>query len=105
MKKALLFITIILFARITTAQIAVVTFSTGYTSPVDIKNCGDDRLFIVEQNGYISICDTDGVRRPNPFLDIHARVRYGGEQGLLGLAFPPDSQRTGYFYVDYTGLD
>ena len=31
------------------AQISLNQFSSGYSMPVDIKNCGDKRLFIVEQ--------------------------------------------------------
>lgn len=84
------------------AQITLTQFSTGYTAPVDIKHCGDDRLFIVEQNGRIQICDSDGVKNTIPFLTITDRVKYGGEQGLLGLAFAPDFLTSGYFYVNYT---
>ena len=36
------------------------------------------------------------------FLDIRGRVSYGGEEGLLGLAFHPDYENNGYFYVNYT---
>ena len=95
----LLFLSVICNSLI--AQISLMPFSTGYSSPVDIKNCGDERLFIVEQGGYIRICDTNGVKRPLPFLDIHTRVTCCGEQGLLGLAFPPDFATSGYFYVNY----
>ena len=39
-------------------QIALTSFAVGFSSPVDIANCGDDRLFIVEQDGVIKIaCD------------------------------------------------
>src|SRR5436190_19865398 len=30
-------------------EIALEVFHTGFTNPVDIVNCGDDRLFIVTQ--------------------------------------------------------
>lgn len=87
------------------SQIDLVSFSTGYSSPVDIKSCGDDRMFIVEQRGTIQICDTDGVKNAQPFLDIITRVKYvGDERGLLGLAFPPDYLTSGYFYVNYVAL-
>ena len=37
------------------------------------------------------------------FLDIRDRVRdEGNEEGLLGLAFHPDFETNGYFFVDYT---
>jgi glucose/arabinose dehydrogenase len=44
-----------------------------------------------------------GRRRVNrPFLDIRDRVRAGGEQGLLGMAFHPDYANNGLFYVHYS---
>src|SRR4051812_7132444 len=84
------------------AQISLVQFSTGYTAAVDIKNAGDSRLFIVQQNGLIYISNSAGVKKSKPFLDISSRVVFNGEQGLLGLAFDPDYIHNGYFYVDYT---
>ncbi len=37
------------------------------------------------------------------FLDVRERVTFGGEQGLLGLAFHPEHPEV--FYVNYTGRD
>jgi glucose/arabinose dehydrogenase len=77
----------------------------GLTSPVDLQNAGDGRLFIVEQSGVIRILDDTGLR-DEPFLDIRDRVDDGGnEQGLLGLAFHPDFAANGLFYVNYTDGD
>lgn len=77
--------------------------ASGFIRPVDMTHCGDSRLFIVEQRGYIWILDSIGNRLQDTFLNIDARVRSNGnEQGLLGLAFPPDYAETGYFYVNYT---
>lgn len=84
------------------AQISLVPFSSGFSDPVDIKNCGDERLFIVDQPGYIYIVDTAGNKLATPFLDIQTRTKFGSEQGLLGLAFPADYHESGYFYVNYT---
>jgi hypothetical protein len=39
------------------------------------------------------------------FLDIQDRVVYGGERGLLGLAFDPDYSTNKHFYVSYTNPD
>jgi len=75
--------------------------SPGFNSPVDIANAGDDRLFIVEQDGYIRILNTDGTS--SLFLDIDSKVKSSGsEQGLLGLAFDPNYAVNKYFYVNYT---
>jgi glucose/arabinose dehydrogenase len=64
---------------------------------------GDDtRLFIIEQDGYIRILQ-NGVINPEPFLDITDRVAQNNdERGFLGLAFHPDYQNNGRFFVFYT---
>ncbi len=43
-----------------------------------------------------------GHRLGHPFLDIRGRVSFGGERGLLSIAFPPDYVRSRRFYVYYT---
>ncbi len=76
--------------------------------PTYIANAGDgtNRLFIVQQNGYIALVYNSGTLAPVPFLDIHTRVHYNGsEDGLLSMAFPPNYAAKGYFYVYYTMLD
>jgi glucose/arabinose dehydrogenase len=61
-----------------------------------------NRLFVTEQGGVIKVFDnTKNVNQSTVFLDISERVLYGGEQGLLGLAFHPNFGSNGYFYVDY----
>jgi glucose/arabinose dehydrogenase len=65
------------------------------------------RLFVVEQRGVITILDlATNTFNAAPFLDIDALVGGGvagnDERGLLGLAFHPDYQNNGFFYVNYT---
>jgi glucose/arabinose dehydrogenase len=75
----------------------------GLSSPIDIQNAGDDRLFVIEQAGLIRIVRA-GELLPEPFLDIRDRVvADASERGLLGLAFHPDYANTGLFFVNYTG--
>jgi glucose/arabinose dehydrogenase len=76
---------------------------TGLAAPVLVTHGGDGsgRVFVVEQEGRIRILQ-DGALVSEPFLNITDRVLYGGERGLLGLAFPPDYGKKGYFYVHYT---
>lgn len=62
---------------------------------------GDARLFVVEQPGRIRIIRA-GRLLPRPFLDLTQRVRSGGEQGLLSVAFHPRFAANGFFYVNYT---
>ena len=83
-------------------DLQLVPFADGFERPVDIAHCGDDRLFIVEQyTGRIWIVNREGVRLPEPFLDLPP-LSTQNEQGLLGLAFHPEYQNNGYFFVNYT---
>lgn len=94
----LLFITFNSFAQ----EVDIELFKNGFSSPVDIQNAGDDRLFIVEQAGRIKILNADATINVTPFLDISSIISSGGERGLLGLAFHPDYTNNGYFFVYYT---
>ena len=85
----------------TDAEPKLIEVAGGFSSPVSIAHADDDRLFIVEKGGTISILQ-DGAKVEEPFLDIRGDVSTSGEQGLLGLAFPEDFGQTGLFYVYYT---
>ena len=62
-----------------------------------------DKLFVVEQPGRIMIIDLDDdTVFSTPFLDITDRVdNEENEEGLLGLAFHPNYDVNGYFYLNY----
>ncbi|MBS3784506.1 MAG: PQQ-dependent sugar dehydrogenase, partial [Anaerolineae bacterium] len=80
----------------------------GLTAPVDMGTAGDGsgRLFIVDQIGLIRVLTAEGELLDEPFLDIRDRmVRLNpgyDERGLLGLAFHPDYETNGLFYVYYS---
>lgn len=81
---------------------------SGLTQPVGIVHAGDNtnRLFIIEQPGKIRVWK-EGALLDSPFLDLGGVITgcsatCGGERGLLGLAFHPDYENNGYFYVYYT---
>jgi glucose/arabinose dehydrogenase len=57
-------------------------------------------LFVVEQQGRVIVLN-DGRER-GAFLDLRSQVGYGGEEGLLSIAFPPDYERSRRFYAYYT---
>lgn len=100
--KNLLFILSIFSSLIVNAQsINLVEFATGLTSPVEITNANDSRLFVVQQNGIIKIIQPNGTINPTNFLDISSKIIFGGERGLLGLAFHPQYPTNGYFFVYY----
>ena len=93
---------VILSAPLFSQSITLEPFASNFAVPVDIKNAGDNRLFVVEQGGLIKILNVNGITNATPFLDLSGMVSNGFEQGLLGLAFHPDYANNGYFYVNYT---
>lgn len=75
-----------------------------FNQPVGIVNSGDgsNKLFVIEQPGVIRVFDNSKtVADSTVFLNISSQVLFGGEQGLLGLAFHPNYTQNGFFYVDY----
>lgn len=80
----------------------MVPYLGGLDHPLQLAHAGDasKRLFVVEQPGVIRVV-RDGKLLKRPFLDIRDRVKYGGEMGLLGLAFHPRFKENGRFFVDY----
>lgn len=98
----LLFIIILLNFKAFSQDIDIDLFASGFNSPVSIKNAGDTRLFVVEQDGIIKIVNSDGSVNATPFLNIDDRViDTGNERGLLGLAFHPQYISNGFIFVNY----
>jgi glucose/arabinose dehydrogenase len=90
-----------------TLHISLHQIASGLENPVYLANAGDKsrRLFIVQQSGEILIIK-DGVVKKEYFLDISDRVEdllpAFSELGLLGLAFHPDFESNGRFFVYYS---
>jgi glucose/arabinose dehydrogenase len=77
----------------------------NFDQPVDIQSPkdGTNRIFVLSQPGIVFVFDNDlKTKTKKVFLDITHKVLYGGEQGLLGLAFHPNFKSNGFFYLDYT---
>ena len=85
------------------AQLRARVQVAGFTSPVAFVQDPMDRdvRFIVQQGGRIRAVRGAGVL-PVDFLDVTDQIVSGGEQGLLGLAFPPDGSASGRFFVNFT---
>lgn len=99
----------ILIAPIAAAQPQLVLqqIASGVSRPVEIRNAGDSRLFILLQSGQIVIHDGSRIL-PTPFLDIRtlvSGVSGESERGLLGLAFHPRFSQNGFFFVHYTAIN
>jgi glucose/arabinose dehydrogenase len=79
----------------------------SFREPVYVTGAPGDpsRLFVAQRAGQVMLV-LGGHTQARPFLDIGGLVQSGGgEQGLLGLAFPADYSRRGRFYVYYTNLN
>ncbi|NEU68138.1 PQQ-dependent sugar dehydrogenase [Spirosoma agri] len=76
-----------------------------FESPVEYTyaNDGSNRVFVVEQEGRIKVFENNtNATSAQTYLDIRKNVGYGGEMGLLGLAFHPKFNENGFFFVNYT---
>jgi glucose/arabinose dehydrogenase len=71
----------------------------GFRAPTNMEFSPDGRLFVLEQRGNIHIVK-NGELISTLFLTIE--VDNSGDSGLFGLAFDPQFETNGYFYVYYT---
>jgi len=101
MKKLLFTVSIFSSFIINAQSINIEEFATGFTAPVEITHANDNRMFVVQQNGMIRIVQPNGSINATNFLNISSKITYGGERGLLGLAFHPQYSTNGYFFVYY----
>ncbi len=120
LKRLIVILIIFVMSSLTLAQDVVVpdpanyqwtVIASDFDNPLGLVNAGDGsgRLFVIEQAGLIWIIEDDEVLF-DPFLDISALlppvVFQGGytERGLLGLAFHPDYESNGLFFINYTDV-
>ncbi|HUG47502.1 MAG TPA: PQQ-dependent sugar dehydrogenase [Candidatus Limnocylindria bacterium] len=85
-------------------SLAFEPFASGMGALTYLTHAGDGSglLYAVEQAGVVRVLERDGSLRSQPLLDLTDRVRAGGEQGLLGLAFHPAYADNGRLFVNYT---
>lgn len=94
-------------------KVAMVRVADGFADPVNTATAGDGsgRIFVVERVGRIKIVNADGKVQDKPFLDLTKINPLGSivqtgfvEQGLYSVAFHPDFEENGHFYVHYASL-
>ena len=85
------------------AQLRTRAIVSGFTTPVAFVQDPADRAvqFVVQQDGRVRVIRS-GVVQPADFIDVSAAIVSGGEQGLLGLAFPPGAAASGRFFLNFT---
>lgn len=64
----------------------------------------DSIIYIVQQAGRIKVANVNtGVVSGTDFLNVTSKLTSSGnEQGLLGMAFHPNYDNNGYFFINYT---
>ncbi len=84
-------------------QIVLAEFDSGFESPVLlVADPGGGPDYVVEQPGRVVRADGQAASGGHAVaLDIRSSVTFGGEQGLLGLAFHPDFDQNGLAFVNY----
>jgi glucose/arabinose dehydrogenase len=104
-KRAIAFLLMIVCASVvdTHAQLRTRMHASGFTLPLGLVQDPTDRAiqFVVQQNGRIRVLRNSALVAAD-FIDLSAAIVSGGEQGLLGLAFPPTAAATGRFFVNFT---
>src|SRR6266850_3867471 len=85
------------------AQLRAREYVTGLTTPIAFVQDPADRdvKFVVQQDGRIRIVRGASLLTAD-FLDLRGAIVSGGEQGLLGLAFPPGAETTRRLFVNFT---
>ncbi len=75
--------------------------TTGLSSPMQFVNAGDgtNRVFIVQKEGTIRAYNS-AFAFLDTFLTVE-NISVDGEQGLLSMAFHPNYQTNGFFFVYY----
>jgi glucose/arabinose dehydrogenase len=78
---------------------------TGLQSPIAFVQDPTDPVvfYAVEQPGRIRVVRNRVLE--GDLLDLRPVVAFGGERGLLGMAFAPDAATSGRFFVNFTNRD
>jgi glucose/arabinose dehydrogenase len=85
------------------AQLRSTILVSGLSAPVGFVQDPSNAAvqYVVEQGGVIRVVQ-NGALAATPFLNLTGSLVSGGEQGLLGLAFPPNYAASGRFFVCFT---
>lgn len=86
------------------AQLRARLLASGFNRPngVVFDPVVPGAIYVVDQAGVIRAF-LNGAERPTPFLNLSTVVSPGGgEQGLLGMAFPPNAAASGRVFVHFT---
>ncbi|PAP80633.1 hypothetical protein B1759_04435 [Rubrivirga sp. SAORIC476] len=72
-----------------------------FAGPVAVAFAPGGRMFVVEKRGMVWVVE-NGVRQPQPFVDLRNEVLDQHDRGLLGIAVDPDFEANRRVYLSYT---
>jgi glucose/arabinose dehydrogenase len=92
---------LVLCPSIVHSQVRAQVLATGFSSPLQFVQdpLSPDVTYIVEQGGLVQTL-RNGARL-EPFIDLRGSISSGGERGLLGMAFDPNTA-SGRVYFNFT---
>ena len=99
-------IAILLLPSASYAQLRAEVVATGLGSPLQFipDPVLSNVFYIVQQNGLVRVL-RDGQLLVAPFADLRSLTVSSGEQGLLGMAFAPDTATSGRVFFNYTNVN
>lgn len=90
-------------SRQCSGSLCLALIAEGLMSPSHVTSPrGDDRIFVIQLGGSIEVFR--GTQR-HTYLDLSSEVLHYLENGLLGMAFHPDFESNGRFFLHYTNLE
>jgi len=80
--------------------------SSNFTQPIYVTNLPgvEDRSIVLEKAGRARLVSSDGTIEATDFLDVSGSISTAGERGFLGIAFAPDYETSGVFYINVTNV-
>jgi len=107
MRKNILLFSLLVGVQFVHAQMQLpddfyeIEVTMGWDTPVGFTFDETGKMYVWEKPGRVHIVDTNGVRLPEPLLDIREEVAPYGDMGLLGFALDPNFLENGHFYTAY----
>lgn len=84
-----------------TQQLTDILVRNDFTLPTLFVFDDIGRMYVAEKGGKIHLVDENGVRLPDPLLDISEEVAAWGDHGLTGMALDPHFSDNHHIYVYY----
>jgi glucose/arabinose dehydrogenase len=88
-------------------EVDIQLIADNLVSPIGLVAVPDNskRLFVIDQIGKVWVIDKNGNKLTTPFIDVSSKLitlsAAYDERGLLGLAFHPEFENNGLFYIYY----